>query len=422
MYWKEFIVCWRYLTAAALGLAVGYSLVNYINNIFTPHLLDAFGWRRSQVALVGTAAFLGILTQPIAGRLADSFGVKNIALIGVCSAPMVFAGFGIMTGALWQFFVLTFLQVLIVGGTTSAVIYTRLVAQSFQNARGVAFAIAASASPIAGAILAPFISLIIDNYGWRTGYFVTAGICAVGGVTALMLIPKRADSGQTVALNANRPSTGYAYIFKSRAFRLIITGFILCNLSFTLQTQHLKVVLLDNGVSSATGSSAIALFALSVIFGRLLCGVALDRFPAWLVAAIALGLPGIGLALLASGYSNLAFVLPAVLCLGFALGAETDILAYIVGEYFRIEIFSTVLGLLLGGFALSVALGALFLSYTLELTGDYRIFLTISAVSGAVGSGLFLLLGREPVLGTQDGKDPSLLKKAEVSTKRASEA
>lgn len=402
-YISEFVVNWRYLTSASFGLAAGYGLVNYINNIFTPQLLSQFGWSKSDVALVGISAFLGILTQPLAGRLTDVFGVKPVASVGVVLAPLVFLGFASMTGEIWQFFMLTFIQVLVVGGTTSAVVYNQLVAQSFCNARGVAFAVAASAAPVAGAMLIPVFSIVMNLYDWRAGYLGAALFSAIFGIVALLLIPGdlskgNIDHAKLAHQENDRNHETYRVIFRNRAFRILFVGFLLCNISFTLQTQHLQVVLFENGVSQALAALAVSLFAFSVIAGRLICGVALDRFPSHLVAMIGLGLPGIGLGLLATGASELAAMGPAVIFLGLSLGAESDILAYLVGRYFRIQIFSTVFGLLLSGLALSVASGSLLLSYLLDATGGYSVFLYVSAISVLIGGALFGFLKNEKIM------------------------
>lgn len=391
-YFSEFKTLWKFLLASSLGMAAGYTLVSYVNNLFTPHLLEYFGWSRSDVALVGVAAFLGILTQPVAGRFTDRFGVRRVAAVGVVASPMIFIGLGSMTGSIWQFFLLTFAQVLVVGGTTSAVVYNRLIAQSFNCARGAAFAIAASTAPVAGALLAPLITLIIASHSWREGYFALAGFTALCGCLAMLLVPGSDMPVKPSGVVRTGVAEEYRGIVRNRIFQLMFVGFILCNFAFTMQTQHLKVILLDNGVSSAFGSVAISIFAVSVIAGRMFCGFALDRFPSHLVAAIALGLPGVGLGILATGACDPLIVGVAVLCLGVALGAEIDVLAYLVSRFFSLRVFSTVLGLLMGGLALSVASGALILSFVLERTGNYVGFLMFCSVSTLAGASLFLVL------------------------------
>lgn len=402
-YFDEFRKCWQYLLASSLGMAAGYTLVSYVNNLFTPHLLDAFSWSRSDIALVGVAAFLGIVTQPVAGRLTDRFGVRRVAAVGVLFAPLIFVGFALMTGSIWQFFLLTFAQILVVGGTTSAVVYNRLVAQSFFSARGVAFAIAASSAPVAGALLAPVVAVIIDQYSWREGYLVLAVFTGVCGFTALALAPRSDSRERNSSSGGTITADRYGEIIRNPTFQLILVGFILCNFAFTMQTQHLKVILLDNGVSSLVGSFAISLFASSVIMGRLLCGIALDRYPSHWVATIAMGLPGVGLGLLATGTSETAFVFAAVLCVGVALGAEIDVLAYLVGRFFSLRVFSSVQGLLMGGLAFSVASGALILSVVLDFSGRYTAFLVFCSASALVGSFLFFMLRGRPVFIPEEG-------------------
>jgi MFS family permease len=167
-------------------------------------------------------------------------------------------------------------------------------------------------------------------------------------------------------------------------------------LSFTLQTTQLKVILLDRGIDSATGSMMISLFVSSTVVGRLLCGIALDRFPAYAVAAVFLGLPGVGLAFLAAGVTQPALIILALLLLGLSLGAEGDVWAYLVTKYFAAHIYGTVLGFVLSAMALSVGSGALLLSLMLKINGGFTPFLFLSVVAVFAGSGLLMLLGREP--------------------------
>jgi hypothetical protein len=141
---------------------------------------------------------------------------------------------------------------------------------------------------------------------------------------------------------------------------------------------------------------AISLFATSVVVGRLLCGVALDRFPTHVVAAVSLGLPALGLGALASGSAAPMLVSGAALTLGLSLGAEGDVLAYLIMRYFNLATYSTALGMVIGALALSITVGSLLLSLTLKLSSSYVPFLLISATCVLAGGGTFMLLGRVP--------------------------
>ena len=138
----------------------------------------------------------------------------------------------------------------------------------------------------------------------------------------------------------------------------------------------------------------ISSFAVGVLVGRFVSGVALDRFPAHLVAAVAMGLPSIGLILLAAHLGTQPIVMLAVMLIGFSLGGEGDVVAYLVVRNFGVRVYSSVLGIMTAAIATSSSVGAALLSLTLKLTGRYSPFLVASAVAIAVGSLLFLLLGR----------------------------
>ena len=325
------------------------------------------------------------------------FGAKRVAAVGVIGGPLAFVGLSLMTGELWQFFVLTLLHLIMTSGATGPVNYSRLIVKNLDLARGSALAVAASTPAAAAALLIPSLSHFIEARGWRAGYMAVAVSTAIGGVLALLLIPKGADIPRPSHLTKHKWSANYGFVLRNRAFHLLVSGVFLCMLSFTLQTTQLKVILLDRGIDSATGTLAVSLFAWATIAGRLLCGIALDRFPAYLVAAIFLGLPGVGLSLLAAGVLRPTAVMIAVSLLGASLGAEGDVWAYLARRYFRPEMYGTVLGLVFSAMALSTGLGALLLSQTLKQNGGFTLFLVVSAASVFLGSGLLLFLRGQSV-------------------------
>jgi hypothetical protein len=138
--------------------------------------------------------------------------------------------------------------------------------------------------------------------------------------------------------------TSYAFLASNATFWLIVAGVFLCNLPQTLNSMQLKLMLLDNGASSADASIMISVFAVGAIFGRFACGIALDRLPPHLVATVGMGLPSIGMFIIASSIDT-----------PFAL-------------------------------------------FTLDWTNNYALFVLFGAIVTVVGSSLFMLLGREPAV------------------------
>lgn len=394
-YLSEFRGGARYLTAASFGLAAGYGVTHYVMNLQIPNLMAEFGWSRAELAMIGLAAVLAVVCQPIAGRLTDVLGVRRIAVVGVIAAPLCFIAMSRMTGSLQQFLLICVIQVILVGGTTSATIYSRLIAQNFDRARGICLAIAACAPAVLGGLSVPLLARHIDAHGWRSGYVVAAAVVFVIGAIALLLIPRgtRAVATTTRARNSR---AAYREVFSHPAFLPIIIAMLLCNISFTLQTTQLKVLLLDKGFGSELGSTMISLFAGGVVAGRLLCGIALDKLPTHIVSAIAIGLPALGLGLLATDVTSIVVVGLSVVLLGLCIGGEGDVIAYVVMKYFKLDVYSTVLGIVLGSIALSITLGSLLLGFLVSWTGSYAAFLFLSAGCALVAAFILLSLGKIP--------------------------
>lgn len=396
-YVGEFRKHWRALAASSVGLGFGYTFTNYVTNVISPHLIAEFGWPKSQFALLGVVIVVAILCQPVAGRLADAFGVRRIAAVGVVSAPILFLALSRMNGSFGVFFAINVIQVVLVGGTTSVVVYTRLIARDFNLARGVALGIAASAPAVVGAIVAPVLAEFTEREGWRAAYVAVAGVVAVFGLLALAFVPENERKpGSSVAVGSVASGIGrvdYRALIRDRAFQFIIGGMLLCNLTITLQMSQISILLQDIGLAARLASLLISLYAVGVVVGRLLCGLALDKFPPHIVSAIAMASPAIGLLIIASGMTWLPAVALAIAVLGLSLGAEGDVGGYLVMRYFDRSIYSSVIGLVIAALSTSGLAGSLILSATLSVTGAYALFMTIAAVATLAGGALFLSLG-----------------------------
>jgi nitrate/nitrite transporter NarK len=133
--------------------------------------------------------------------------------------------------------------------------------------------------------------------------------------------------------------------------------------------------------------------------GRIVCGITLDLFSTRAVTVISMGLPAFGFLLLASDMNSLPVISFAMFLVGLSVGAESDLICYLVSRYFKLRIYGTTLGLVHTTTFLSSAVGGLAIGLTLMVSDSYTPFLYIAAGSILVGSLLFLLLpkGREAV-------------------------
>lgn len=394
-YWGEFRTHWRPLLAATIGLGFGIGFNAYIAGLFAPKLIGEFGWSKSEFALLGSFGLLMLIMQPITGRLTDRFGVRTISAIGVIGGPLAYIGYSFMDGNIQTFFAITILQI-IIGTLTTSPVYTRLIAERFVNARGLAFSVVMTGPPLAGAVVAPLLGNYIDTEGWRSGYLLVGIIALVFGLLAVFLTPAHNPPKKTEVTERQTAKSDYSLILNNPAFWILIIGMVLVNMPQGLLSSQLKLVLMDSGATSNAATWLISIFAMGVIAGRFVCGVLLDRMEAHKIAAVALGLPALGMALMASPLDATIVLGLAVALMGLAQGAEGDVAAYLVSRRFGLRVFSLVLGLVGASIAGGAALGSLLLSLSLRQWDSYAPFLILSAVVTLIGASLFLLLGRNP--------------------------
>jgi predicted MFS family arabinose efflux permease len=246
------------------------------------------------------------------------------------------------------------------------------------------------------AIGGPLINNFIADHGWRAGCLVMAAVTAIGGLATLILLPPERLEVRFRGAKPRRTRQDYRLILTSRAFWIIFTGITLCSLPNALMMSQLNLILADNGASGKDASIMISAAAGGTILGRLISGAALDRFWAPLVATVGLASSGMGLLALASNYDTPLIVFLSILTFGLAVGAEGDVIAYLVVRNFGVRLYSTVQGITGSASSVASVTGAILLSYILKRYGHYAPFFAVSGVLAILASLLFLMLPRNP--------------------------
>ena len=394
-YFGELRAYWRAVLAAAMGLSAGFALQNYAGSLFVPALMAEFKWSKEDYALIGLTATIAIFTLPVAGRIVDLAGVRRTATLGVIGVPTMFFLFSLQGGDIRQYFGLVCIFT-IVGALTTAAVYSRMVVEFFAEARGTALALAVCGPALVAALGTPFLADVIEEHGWRTGYRALAAFSRVMGVAALLIVPRlkkplQAEKEKTPLIN--RIFNDYPAIFRQRAFWLIVGGMVLVNVPQVLQTYHMTLVLAEQGALPATIALILSTYATGVIVGRLVSGLALDRFPAHIVAAIAMAMPAIGLFLLASNQDATPVLFVAVGLMGLSQGAESDVGGYLVVRHFGLKVYGSVYGLMICAMGGITVITSLILSKLLAITDSFAIFIGFSGIAVLLGASLFLFLG-----------------------------
>jgi len=397
-YLGELVTGWQVLLAASLGSAVGLQLFSYVTGLFGPYLLKEFNWSKAQFALVGLTMFSTLLVMPLAGRLTDRYGARRMAFIGVLLTPLPLLGYSLMQGPFWMYLVSSAAQ-LAVGTLTGPITYTRLIAANFTKARGLALTVVMCAPAVLAFALAPQVSALIESLGWRLGYRALAAFVMIVGLTAVALIPGDTAEAKREHLDARpaRMRVVFTEIRREPAFWVIFLGMALITLSTPLHGSQFGILIASQGLRPQDAGALLSVYAAGTIVGRLTSGLALDWFSPRIVASLSMVLPAIGLSLIGSPLDTKAAVGLGLFLVGVTIGAEGDLLSFLVARYFRIEIFSTVLSIAYCGVFLGSAIGAVLLSRMLNAFGNrFEPFLFTAAVLVFLGALLFLLLPAQP--------------------------
>jgi MFS family permease len=121
-------------------------------------------------------------------------------------------------------------------------------------------------------------------------------------------------------------------------------------------------------------------------------GYLLDRFFARYVAITFFCGAAVGIFLLWSGVTGgLAYL--AAFLVGMGMGAEGELIAYLVSRYFGLRAFGEVFGYAMISFTLGGIIGPLLMGLGFDKTGSYRLVLGIFLAATLVGAGLMTRLG-----------------------------
>jgi len=179
---------------------------------------------------------------------------------------------------------------------------------------------------------------------------------------------------------------------QTHTFWILVGAFFLMSASVHGCLIHLVPLLTDRGISPQLAAGATSLFGAALLFGRVGAGYLLDHFFASSVALCFFCGTALGLLLLWSGVTGTAAFIAAFL-VGLGMGAEGDIIAYLIGRYFGLRAFGEIYGYAFGAFTLGGVSGPLLMGRGFDATGSYSLGLGVFVVVTLIAAGLMTRLG-----------------------------
>jgi MFS family permease len=372
---------------------------------FTAAPLQAeFGW--SQTAVLIPITLFGVIASflaPVFGWMADRFGVRPVALWSLAAFALAFAAISLTPrsddpSTLYIYYSL-WVVVGLVGIGSTPVTWSRAINLWFFKHRGLALGILLMGTSIAAMIVPKFAVWVIESYGWRAMFATVALFPAIALVVAFFLFREpRPEERPRAIESASGKLTGVTLgsALSNYRFWLIWLSIALIAAAFGGAFINMPTMLRLRGVEAQTAATVMGVLGVGIFVGRLATGALLDRFWQGFVAFPLLCLPAASAWILLG--DSLSFPLAALagFLLGFAAGAESDLIAYLTGRYFGMANYGKIYGMLYMPFGLFSAASPVIYAQVYDRTGSYDPVLEFSIGMFILGGALLLLLGRYP--------------------------
>jgi predicted MFS family arabinose efflux permease len=397
---------WWMVVVAIVGQCFGLApLLVYTFGMFAKPLAQEFKTNRGSIALAVSLLDVVItFAAPGAGRLVDRYGARRVIVISYFGLVASLVGLSLVQPPLSSLYALyTFAG--LTGIATSPVTFSRVIANWFNRKRGLALGFASTGIGLGVFIMPSLTQFLIDAGGWRRAYQGLAGMSLMIALPVVWIFLRGTPEEVGVSQDGLKapispvPRTGpLAGMRVSEAMRTL-TFWQLCGIFFCVAAcangtiAHVAPLLTDRGVSGRSAALAASLFGAASIVGRVGNGYLVDRYFAPRVAAVLFAGAAAGVAILWSGLTGGAVFLAAAL-LGLAIGAESDIMPFLVSRYFGMRSMGELYGCIFGSYTLGNATGRYLLGAGFDATGSYRTPLTCAFAALALAVVATLALGK----------------------------
>jgi MFS family permease len=378
---------------ATIGLAFGPSVISTLTSgLYIPPIQKEFGWTRTDVSFAFTiVAYMVVLMSPLQGFLVDRFGPRRVILTSI---PL----FGASLAALYFtpadktiYYILWGLTP-VLGVGLWPIAYLQAVTPWFDRKLGLALG-CANAGIGLGSTLLPILVIgpMIAHYNWRYALLALAALVVFVSwpIVAFCLREPSATDAAAVKQRAAKRSFGIPFdqAMRDRTFMLLNVVFFLLGLTATSLSSQQVALLRDAGWSAAETTTLATTFGLGLLFARVAVGFVIDHvFAPRVMMTVSIG--GAIACLLYATHPELGYI--SALLVGFLLGAEFDVLAFLIKRYYGSVAYGRIYGVIFGVFYLGSGIGINAFARLHDAYGNYHA--ALYAAAGVLAASAILLV------------------------------
>ncbi len=393
---------WFVVAGAFAVTFVGFGCA-YTFSAFLPSLQHDFAASRGSISLVfSLAGFLYFALGMVSGPLADRFGPRRLAVIG-----MLLTGAGLaaasMARSLGEVYAAYGLGVGL-GIGASYVPVLGAMQQWFVRQRGLASGLGVAGIGVGTLVMPPVASLLIEAVGWREAYLVLGIFAAiVGGGLAFLIENDPQDRGLNPdgdPLPAGAPSAqlltaSLGEAMRSRRFVGLCAACMIGSFGVFVPFVHLVPYALDHGIAQSAAVLLLGAIGVGSTAGRFFLGGLADRLGR--AFSLLLMVAGMALAFAVWLVSTSLWPLAAfALLFGLFYGGWVALMPAVVADYFPGRNIGGVLGILSLSIAVGTLIGPSAAGFAYDFSHSYTVPILASAGSYVVAAAILALTSGAP--------------------------
>ncbi|MGO1058346.1 MFS transporter [Planococcus sp. FY231025] len=373
---------WVIIAIAALSQFFSGPGQTYSNSIFIDYYIEQFGWSRSTVSGVYSAATLaaGFLLFFI-GRLIDRNGSRKMAVIVslALAAACLFNSF--VTNLLMLFIGFFFIRLL--GQGSMALISSSLIPQWFVKKRGRAISIAAIGGLVSSAAFPLMNVWLIDAFGWRVSWLILGAIIVVcftplaffliqNTPEDMGLLPDNGKGGKADGKLPRSEEVSWTVqeAAKTRSFWLLLACAAIPGIVNTGLTFHLVSIFAERSLPRETAAAILSMTALIGLPMTFLAGRLLEHIKVqYMLAIVFFG--EIAAVLLILQMDSLPAAVAFGLVWGTSMGIERIVMSVVWPNYFGRKHIGSISGISMAMIVTGSAIGPLPFGVAFDLFGGY---------------------------------------------------
>ncbi|MFC4594524.1 MFS transporter [Sphingobium tyrosinilyticum] len=386
--------------AACAGMWGG-GILSYTVGLFVEPLQREFGWSRVEImAGPGITALVCFLGAPFVGAQIDRLGARRLGIGGMIVLGLLVSCLGVVGPNIWSWLFTWFLLACAYCFLLPN-IWASSVSGFFHAGRGVAMGITLCGSSLNSLVMPLYCYFLISHFGWRSAFLGLGGFLLIFIVPLLLLFLTSARDQARLGKREQRRSEATRlrdwkrHLLTRRFIQLALGAFLTAAVVPPLVINAVPV-LTAGGLSRLDAAAIASLIGFTSILGRVGIGWLLDRIDGRIVAAAVVCLPVITAILLIKAPGSVPVATVAILFLGLALGAESDMVAYLTSRYFKLDHFAMLFGTVTALIALAGSGGPVVLSAVYDHFGSYVPALWATIPLCPLAALLFISLGPYP--------------------------